>query len=176
MLYWRRLSLMPQLETVGILFNSHSPSGDIERQSLRTPITMRLTLPSLRWFAFLGASAYLEALLPRVTIPLLERLQVNFFNQLTYSTPNLQQFMGTAGNLRLNTATLTFTMDYIVVMVYPHKGARMSHIGVAIRRQTSRLAGSMFSTSLSHAQDKIFYAGASYASTFQTLHIMRVEQ
>src|SRR5713226_1941040 len=120
-----RLSLMPQLEIFGITFNSHFPSGDIKRQLLRTPITMHVTLPSLRWFAFHGASAYLEALLPRITVPLLERLQVNFLNQLTYSTPNLQQFM-TAADLRLNTATLRFTMDCIVIMVYPpHKVARM---------------------------------------------------
>src|SRR5258708_2129207 len=121
----QRLSLMPQLEIFEIAFSSHFPSGDIERQLLRTPITMRVTLPSLRWFAFQGASAYLEALLPRITIPLLERLQINFFNQLTYSIPNLHQFMSAAGNLRLNTATLNFDMDHIVVIVFPHKGARM---------------------------------------------------
>jgi len=120
----QRLSLMPQLETVGILFNSHFPSGDIQRQLLRTPIMMRVTLPSVRWFAFQGASAYLEALLPRITIPLLERLQVKFFNQLTYSIPNLQEFMSAAGNLRLSTATLSFAMDYIIVVVYPHEGAK----------------------------------------------------
>src|SRR5258708_501572 len=120
-----RLSLMPQLEIFGITFNSHFPSVDIGRQLLRTPITMHVPLPSLRWFSFQAASAYLEALLPRITVPLLERLQVNFLNQLTYSTPNLQQFM-TAADLRLNTATLRFSMDYIIIMVYPpHKGARM---------------------------------------------------
>ena len=122
----QRLSLMPQLEILGITFSSHFPSGDIERQLSRTTlITTHVTLPSLRWFAFLGASAYLEALPPRITIPLLERLQVHFFNQLTYSIPNLQQLISAAGNPRLNTATLRFTMNYIVVMVYPYKGARM---------------------------------------------------
>jgi hypothetical protein len=60
-----------------------------------------------------------------LTAVLLERLQVQFFNQVTYSIPNLQQFMSAAGNLRLNTATLTFSMEYLVVMVYPHKGARI---------------------------------------------------
>ncbi len=86
---------------------------------------MHITLPSLHWFSFQGTIAYLEALLPRITIPLLESLQVCFFNQLTYSIPNLQQLMSAAGNLRFNTATLTFAMDYLVLIVYPHKGARM---------------------------------------------------
>jgi hypothetical protein len=85
----QRLSLIPRLEIFVITLNSHFPSGDTAKQLLRTPITMRVTLPSLRWFAFQGISDYLEVLLLRVTIPLLERLQVKFFNQLTYSIPNL---------------------------------------------------------------------------------------
>jgi len=57
-------------------------------------------------------------------MPLIERLQVSFFNQLTYFISHLQQFMSTAENLRLNTATLTFLLDHLTVMAYPHKGAR----------------------------------------------------
>ncbi len=121
----QRLSLMPQLETLAITFNSHFPSGDIQRQLLRTPIMTRATVPNLRWFAFQGASAYLEALLPWITIPLLERLQVYFFNQLTYSILHLQQFMSTSGNLRLNTVELTFCDDCLWVAAYPHKEAKL---------------------------------------------------
>ena len=121
----QRLSLMPQLETLAITFNSHFPSGDIQRQLLRTPIMTRATVPNLRWFAFQGASAYLEALLPWTTIPLLERLQVYFFNQLTYSILHLQQFMSTSGNLRLNTVELTFCDDCLWVAAYPHKEAKL---------------------------------------------------
>jgi hypothetical protein len=121
----RRLSLMPQLELLGITFASYYPSRDVERQLLRTPIMTHVTLPNLRWLGFQGSSAYLEALLPWVTIPLLEKLQVYFFNQLTYSIPHLQQFMSTAGNLRLKTATLTFHKNHFELMMYPHEGARM---------------------------------------------------
>jgi hypothetical protein len=126
----QRLSLMPQLEILGITFNSYYPSRDVERQLSRTPITMRVTLPNLRWLAFQGASAYLEALLPQVTFPLLEKLQVYFFNQLTYSIPRLQQFMSTAGNFRLKAATLTFHKDYSTVTACPHKGARMYALAI----------------------------------------------
>ncbi len=121
----QRLSLMPQLETFGISFNSHFPSGDIQRQLLHMPIMTHATVPNLRWFAYQGASAYLEALLPWVTFPLLERLQVHFFNQLSYPIPHLQQFMSTTGNLRLNTVKLTFCDDYLRVATYPHKEARL---------------------------------------------------
>jgi hypothetical protein len=56
----QRLTLMPQPETLGIDFPSPIPSRDIERQLRRTP-------PNLRWFGFRGVSAYLGALLPRIT-------------------------------------------------------------------------------------------------------------
>ena len=121
----QRISLMPQLEHLGIFFNSHFPNRDIERQLLRTRIMTRVTLPNLYHFEFQGASAYLEALLPQVTFPLLQKLQVYFFNQLTYSIPHLQQFMSSAGNLRFQTATLTFRADYLSMYVYPHEEAKV---------------------------------------------------
>ena len=120
-----RLSFMPQLEIFGITFHSYYPSRDVQRQLLGMPTMTHVTFPNLRWLAFQGASTYLEALLPWVTIPLLEKLQVYYFNQLTYSIPQLQQFISTAGNLRLKTATLNFRKDYLHVKAYPHKGSRI---------------------------------------------------
>jgi hypothetical protein len=93
---------------------------------------MRVTLPNLRWLAFQGASIYLEELLPWITAPLLEKLQLLFFNQLRYSIPQLQRFMRTAGNLRLKTATLTVHKDYLYVKTYPHKGARMCTVSMLL--------------------------------------------
>jgi hypothetical protein len=121
----QRLSLMPQLEELDINFGTYYPSGDVERQLLRRPIMTRVALPNIRWLGFRGASAYLEALLPWVTAPLLEKLQVYFFNQLSYSIPHLQQFMSSAGNLRLKAVTLRFSIDYLNVQADPHKGALM---------------------------------------------------
>jgi hypothetical protein len=109
----QRLSLLPQLETLGIAFNCYNPSHDVERQLLRTPIKTRVTLPNLHWLILEGTNAYLEALLPWVTIPLLERLHVHFFNRMMYSIPHLRQFMSTARNLRLKIATVTFYEDYL---------------------------------------------------------------
>jgi hypothetical protein len=118
----QRLFLMPQLETLWIGFNLNR----VEGQLLHTaPIMTRVTLPNLRWLGFRGANAYLEALLPWVTIPLLEKLQVYFFNQMIYSIPHLRQFMSTAGNLRPKAATFNFDNDCLIVTAYPHQGARM---------------------------------------------------
>ena len=121
----QRLSLMPQLETLGICFNTYYPCRDVEQQLLHTPITTHVTLPNLRWLGFQGTTAYLEALLPRVTIPLLERLQVYFFNRLIYSIPHLQQTMSAAGNLLFKSAKFYFRDDHLEVRAYSHKGAKM---------------------------------------------------
>jgi hypothetical protein len=127
----QRLSLMPQLEILGIYFDTHFPS-QTKRQLLRTPIMTRVTLPNLRWLGFKGDSAYLEALLPQVTIPLLEKLQVYFSNHVNYSIPHLQQFVSTAENLRHNTITLAFHSQCVDVMAYPHEGARMYTLSLSL--------------------------------------------
>jgi hypothetical protein len=67
----------------------------------------------------------LEALLPWVTIPLLEKLQVYFFNRMIYSIPHLQQIVSTARNLRLKVATFDFHQKHLLVTAYPYKGSRM---------------------------------------------------
>ena len=123
----QRVSLMPQLEILGIYFCPH-----IETQLLHTPIMTRVTLPNLRWLGFKGSSSYLEAILPLVTLPLFEKLQVYFFNQLAYSIPHLQQFMSTAENLWPNTIMLAFHSQCVEVMAYPHEGARMYTLSLSL--------------------------------------------
>ncbi|KAH9953962.1 hypothetical protein BC827DRAFT_1387019, partial [Russula dissimulans] len=92
----QRLSLMPQLETLGITFRSPVANHDVQRELLRRPRMTQVTLPNLCWFGFKGASAYLEALLPCMMTPRLAKLQVMFFNQLSFSLPRLQTFLNTA--------------------------------------------------------------------------------
>jgi hypothetical protein len=80
-----RLSLMPQLETLFIQFQSPLPNRDVKTQLLDTPITMHITLPNLRRFLFKGVSAYLEGLLARISTPVLSTLGIWFFNHLTFT-------------------------------------------------------------------------------------------
>jgi len=121
-----RLSQMPQLETLGITFNFDSPvlNHDVKRELLHRPLITHVTLPSLHWFGFEGASAYLEALLSCMTAPLLAKLQVGFFNQLTFHLPHLLQFLNTAENLRFSSATVIFEDERFSAMMYPNKEAR----------------------------------------------------
>jgi hypothetical protein len=120
----QRLSLMPQLEVLGISFHSPVPNREVKRQLLRTPAAMtHVTLPNLRWFAFRGVSAYLEALLPRMTTPLLEKLQIVFFTRLTLSIPHLLQFINRTSNLRFTVSEVIFDDEAIHVRLYPHEEA-----------------------------------------------------
>jgi hypothetical protein len=129
----RQLSLMPQLETLSVSFHSPVPNRDVERELLRAPVVTRVTLPTLRRFLFGGVSAYLEALLPQMTAPLLERLRIRFFNQLTFSIPHVLQFIGAMEDLRFSSAWLLFRNDAITVKVYPREGATMKALSMEVR-------------------------------------------
>jgi hypothetical protein len=107
LLQW--ISFIPQLECLAILLAFPVPNCDVERQLTHTPITTPIiTLPNLRLFWFRGVSAYIEAVLCRITTPRLETLQIGLFKQLTFSVPRLAQFMSTTENLRVDNAEIRF--------------------------------------------------------------------
>ena len=115
-----QLPLVPQPETSGNTYSTHFPSDGMESQLLRRAAMRRVT-PYLRRFGFQGAKAYLEAVLPRVTIRLLERLQLHFLDQLkTYLILPRRQIMGSAEIPRLRTVRLIFFKDYIRVDALSH--------------------------------------------------------
>ena len=121
LLHW--LSFMPQLETLAISFLFPVPNREVERQLTRTPI---ITLPNLCLLRFGGVSAYLEALVCRITAPRLEKLHIDFFNQLTFSVPRLTQFMNTTENLRFDSAIFVFDDNRVHVGVYTLGEAKMN--------------------------------------------------
>ena len=102
------LSLLHQLEHLAISFSSPVPNREIERHMLHTPNITHTMLPNLLYFSFGGVSAYLEALLSHMNAPLLEELKVYFFNQLSYSIPNLRQLVMTTENLRCSSVKCLF--------------------------------------------------------------------
>jgi hypothetical protein len=102
------ISFIPQLETLAIGFRFPVPNRDVERQLTHTAITTHITLPNLRFFLFQGVSAYFEAVVCRITTPRLKMLQIQLFNQLTFSVPRLQQFVNTTEDLRFDNAVIMF--------------------------------------------------------------------
>ena len=106
LLQW--IILMPQLETFGICFKSTTPNRNVEMELSHTPIIAPVTLHNFRHFIFRGVSTYLEALVRRIATPRLEKLNIDFFNQLTFSVPCFLEFLNTTESLRFDSATFEF--------------------------------------------------------------------
>ena len=96
-LHWP--SFMPLLETLTISFLLPVPNRHVERQLTHTLIRAPLPLPNLQFFRFQGVGDYFEALVRRITAPSFEKLEIEFFNQLTFAVLHLLQFMNTTENL-----------------------------------------------------------------------------
>ena len=109
LLQW--ISFMPQLETLVIFFSSPIPGMD--RLLSHVPIITPVTLPNLRWFWFQGDSAYSEAVVRWITTPRLERPEVLFFEQPTFSVPHLVQLITRTENLRFNSVTVYFSREQV---------------------------------------------------------------
>jgi hypothetical protein len=163
LLQW--ISFMPQLETLIIYFFPADHNRTIEAQLTQTSISTitPIALPNLRWFWFQGVNTYLEAVIRGITSPGLERLQVFFFEQLTFSVPHLLQFMKNtaateARNLTFSNAKLDFSVDLVDVATYPHDETDLSRslnirvlcphldLQVSAMAQISNSLSQMFST------------------------------
>jgi len=121
-----RVSLMPQLEVLWIGFDYRYPRNHADPDVTHMHNGTHISLPNLRFFQFQGFSAYLEALLSRITAPHLEVVQVALWEQRTYSVPYLLQFMSTSEDLRLGNAILSFDGRGARLSVYPNETARLS--------------------------------------------------
>jgi hypothetical protein len=123
---------MPHLKILQIFFSLNLFHPDFEIQLLHVPSCVALA--NLREFGFEGTSAYLEALLPWVTFPLLEKLHVHLLCQRTYpiSIPHLQQLICTAGIFRPIATTLILVENCLDIMAYPREGASVHTLSISL--------------------------------------------
>ena len=126
------LSLLPRLQNLIISFSSPVPNRDIERHMLHTPNITHTTLPNLSFFDFGGVSAYLEALLSHINTPLLKRLSVTFFNQLSFSVPHLGQFVTITENIRPRRVNFLFYPKAVVVFMYLSASAPLPSLYIRV--------------------------------------------
>jgi hypothetical protein len=94
----RCLSTLTRLETLSLGFES--PLSRPVRESRRPHPPTRSALPALTDFQFRGVSEYLEDLVARVDAPLLDGLEITFFHQLIFDTPQLAQFLARTPNIQ----------------------------------------------------------------------------
>jgi hypothetical protein len=92
------LSTLPSLTELELSFMS--PPSCSNQESRRPPPLTRSVLPALRHFGFVGVSEYLEDLVARIDSPLLDSLQIKFFHQLIFDTPQLIRFVGRTPELK----------------------------------------------------------------------------
>jgi len=130
LLQW--ISNMPQLETLAIFFKFSIPNRDVERQLTHAPMIAPVILPNLHHFRFRAVSTYLEGLVHRIVAPRLEKLHIEFFNQLTFSVPGLLHLMTATENLRFDTASFLFDDDVVDVAVYPSGESEMYALGILV--------------------------------------------
>ena len=128
----QRLSLMPRLETlrIGFALFSSSPAG--EMQMMRLPIRTYVELPYLRRFLFNGTSAYLGALLPHISTPPLEKLQIYISNWKTKSIPYTLQLMNRSENFRSHSVDLMFLDKGVFVRAILSDGTRFTAFSMSL--------------------------------------------
>lgn len=115
------LSTLANLRYLVIGFQSPHPCPD--RKSRRPPSLIRIALPALTELKFKGVSEYLECFVSRIYAPLLEDLDIKFFNQLNFDTPQLPQFVGHAEALKSpDRAQVFFTKHDITIILQGASG------------------------------------------------------
>ena len=126
------LSSMPRLETLLITTTLFPIPDHVERQLLDTPITIRITLPSLRWFQFEGSGTYMELIVHQITAPRLKKLNIRLFNELSLSVPHLLQFMNATENLKFDSATFEFSFFRVIVRLYLRQEAEVDALSIIV--------------------------------------------
>jgi hypothetical protein len=84
------ISTLTRLEILYIVFES--PRSHPPREG-RYPLPTRFVLPALTELRFTGVIEYLEDLVTRIDAPLLHFLDITFFHQPIFNTPQLFQFI-----------------------------------------------------------------------------------
>ena len=85
------LSASLRLKKIALEFQS--PQSWDDRVSWNPPPLTCIVFPALTILAFKGDSQYLEAIVSRIDTPLLDRLEITFFNQLMFDIPLLGHFV-----------------------------------------------------------------------------------
>jgi hypothetical protein len=109
-----RLRSLSQLEELDIRFSVPIPRPSTERELLgeqRTPVT----LPNLNFLTFHGVSTYLESLIAQIRAPVLKRLDITLFNQITFTLQHLSRFINITEGFKIPVVKVFFGFNAICV-------------------------------------------------------------
>ena len=94
------LEALISLESLRLEFRYPRPRPAPQSRRLLPPPLTRSILPSLTKIRFKGTSEYFEKILARIDAPRLHKLDITFFNQIIFDTPQLIQFVSRIPTLR----------------------------------------------------------------------------
>ena len=132
------LSVLTRLERLVIKFES--PRCRPDSRSRRPPRPTRDLLPVLTQLWFFGVGGYLEDLVARIDAPLLDYLDITFFHQLIFETPQLTQFFSRTPKLQTHDKAQVFFADWGVSVTLPQTSDGRLNLGVSCRQSDWQLS------------------------------------
>ena len=103
------LSTLTSLRELSLRFRS--PRSHPDRAFRRLPPTTRTVLPILTHFSFNGVCEYLDDLVARIDAPRVN-LDITFFNDIVFDTPQFVQFIGRTPTLKVLKAARVVFRDH----------------------------------------------------------------
>ena len=123
------LSVLTRLE--GVVIDFESPRSRPDRKGRHSPSATRILLPVLTTLRFKGASEYIEDLVARIDAPLLGNLDITFFHQLIFKTPQLTLFFSRTPKLQTHDKAQLFFSDRDVSIILPQTFDRRVNLGIS---------------------------------------------
>jgi hypothetical protein len=119
------LSTLPKLASLHLGFLSPRPLPNTTTQHPPPPPPTRTILLALTSLKFKGISEYLECIMAQIDAPLLDFVDILFFNQLIFTPFHLSRFIGHTGKLKaLNRSNVLFFSDSVqVTLFYRYTGS-----------------------------------------------------
>ena len=140
------LTVMTRLEFLDLRFRSPRSRPDPASQPL--PLPTPFVLPALTRLSFKAVHEYLEVLLARIDVPLLDHLAVIFFMDLNFDVPQLHRFIGRTEELKAFDRAKVSISDHSIQLLLDRKMRVLNYHGLlrleircrVLERQLSSLA------------------------------------
>src|SRR6266849_3941382 len=114
------LSELSSLEE--LILHFQSPQSRPACEFRPPPPSNRCVIPALNYFHFKGVIEYLEDLVTFIDAPQLNTLNITFFNQIDFNTPQLAQFINRTPSIRKRDALVQFDDIFARVGFPPWSG------------------------------------------------------
>ena len=154
------LSVLTRLVSLTLGFESPRSRPNRESRRLTRPV-----LPALIKLQVKGAIEYLEDLVARIDAPRLDCLEMKFFNQLIFDTPQLIQFINRTPELKGYNQAYPYFSSLDVGVKFPPKVARFDNglkLAISCKQSEWRLSAlaqvcsSSFPQSLIHKVERLY--------------------